>query len=139
VPAESRRLVNCLRVRWALDEAGLPHRVKLPGPGANAHPDDRAWQPFGRVSAYHDSAVTLLETGAILLRIADLASLLAGVLRPPGARGPVAARPVLAACLAHCVARPAFARAGGADDGFRGGTGAGSMGREGLAFPALSP
>ena len=38
VPPFAQGLVRDLRVRWALEEAGLPYRVTLVGDGAGAIP-----------------------------------------------------------------------------------------------------
>lgn len=65
VPEAPRGLVRDLRVRWALEEAGLPYRVasvpfKERGSGHFAH------QPFGQVPWLEDGDLTLFESGAIL-------------------------------------------------------------------------
>lgn len=72
VPPFAQGLVRDLRVRWALEEAGLPYKVKLIalGPEQGA-PEYRALQPFGQVPAYRDEGLTLFESGAIVLHIAE--------------------------------------------------------------------
>ena len=72
VPPFAQGLVRDLRVRWALEEAGLPYKVKLIalGPEQGA-PEYRALQPFGQVPAYRDEELTLFESGAIVLHIAE--------------------------------------------------------------------
>jgi glutathione S-transferase len=70
VPPAIQGLVRDLRVRWALEEAGLRYDVKLydlPDIKTNAY---RALQPFGQVPALQDHDLTLFESGAILLHIA---------------------------------------------------------------------
>jgi glutathione S-transferase len=71
VPPPARGLVRDLRVRWALEEAGLPYRVKLIGPEDQAGADYRAWQPFGQVPAYEQDGLELFESGAIVLHVAE--------------------------------------------------------------------
>ncbi len=71
VPPPARGLVRDLRVRWALEEAGLPYRVKLIGPEDQASADYRAWQPFGQVPAYEQDGHELFESGAIVLHVAE--------------------------------------------------------------------
>jgi len=71
VPAFAQGLVRDLRVRWALEEAGRPYRVRLIGPEDQESPEYRALQPFGQVPAIEDSGVRLFESGAIVLHIAE--------------------------------------------------------------------
>jgi len=70
VPPFARGLVRELRVRWALEEAGLAYEQKLIGPEDQASADYRQWQPFGQVPAYEEDGLKLFESGAILLHIA---------------------------------------------------------------------
>lgn len=74
VPPFAQGLVRDLRVRWALEEAGLPYQQKLLGPGENNTPEHRALQPFGQVPVYQEGDLTLFESGAILLHIAHKSS-----------------------------------------------------------------
>jgi glutathione S-transferase len=69
VPDFARGLVRDLRVRWALEEAGLPYRAKLIGPEDQASADYRGWQPFGQVPAFEEDGLSLFESGAIVLHI----------------------------------------------------------------------
>lgn len=69
VPDFARGLVRDLRVRWALEEAGLEYRVKLITHEEKLSPAYRAQQPFSQVPAYHDDDVQLFESGAIVLHI----------------------------------------------------------------------
>ena len=71
VPPFARGLVRDLRVRWALEEAGLRYEVKLLGDGEKDGAEYRAWQPFGQVPAYEENGLKLFESGAIVLRIAE--------------------------------------------------------------------
>jgi glutathione S-transferase len=69
VPDFARGLVRDLRVRWALEEAGLPYREKLIGPDDQASADYRCWQPFGQVPAFEEDGLSLFESGAIVLHV----------------------------------------------------------------------
>jgi glutathione S-transferase len=73
VPPAVQGLVRDLRVRWALEEIGLPYRTTLLGIGEGAMPPTayRALQPFGQVPAIRDGKLTLFESGAIVLYIAE--------------------------------------------------------------------
>ena len=70
VPPFAQGLVRDLRIRWALEEAGLAYEVQLMDP-RNKPADYRAWQPFGQVPAYEEDGLRLSESGAILLHIAE--------------------------------------------------------------------
>jgi glutathione S-transferase len=70
VPPFVRGLVRDLRVRWALEEAGLPYRDRLIGREDLATPGYRALQPFGQVPAIEEDGFKLFESGAIVLHIA---------------------------------------------------------------------
>jgi glutathione S-transferase len=69
VPDFARGLVRDLRVRWALEEAGLEYRVKLITHEEKLTPSYRVLQPFSQVPAYQDDDVQLFESGAIVLHI----------------------------------------------------------------------
>ncbi|WP_114952377.1 glutathione S-transferase family protein [Sphingosinicella terrae] len=69
VPPFAAGLVRDLRVRWALEEAGLPYQARLLGQGEQDSPHHRAVQPFGQVPVYEEGDLTLFESGAILLHI----------------------------------------------------------------------
>lgn len=70
VPPPPRGYVRDLRVRWALEEAGLPYRVASV-PFKDRGADHFAHQPFGQVPWLTDGDATIFETGAILLHIAE--------------------------------------------------------------------
>jgi glutathione S-transferase len=76
VPPFAQGLVRDLRVRWALEEAGLPYEVRLYQLGENKAPEHRALQPFGQVPAYEEDGLRLFESGAIVLHIARRAPVL---------------------------------------------------------------
>lgn len=77
VPEFAQGYVRDLRIRWALEEAGLPYEVVLIDPQIQASPTYRAWQPFGQVPAYRDDDVEMFESGAIVLHIAEKSEALA--------------------------------------------------------------
>lgn len=70
VPPFARGLVRDLRIRWALEEAGLPYRSRPLSPDERKLKDYRAMQPFGQVPVYEEDGLVLFESGAILLHIA---------------------------------------------------------------------
>ena len=71
VPPFAQGSVRDLRVRWALEEAGLGYDDHLVGPEDQPTAEYRALQPFGQVPAYRDGRVTMFESGAIVLHIAQ--------------------------------------------------------------------
>ncbi|HMA14556.1 MAG TPA: glutathione S-transferase family protein [Kiloniellaceae bacterium] len=71
VPDFAKGQVRDLRVRWALEEAGLDYRQRLldaMNPRPEAYFQE---QPFGQVPAYRDDKVQLFESGAIVLHIGE--------------------------------------------------------------------
>jgi len=71
VPPFAQGAVRDFRVRWALEEAGIPYEVRLLRQGDQKSADYRALQPFGQVPSFEDGDVTLFESGAIVLHIAE--------------------------------------------------------------------
>jgi glutathione S-transferase len=71
VPPFARGLVRDLRVRWALEEAGIPYQERLIGPEDQASAGYRALQPFGQVPAIETGDLKLFESGAIVMHIAE--------------------------------------------------------------------
>ena len=71
VPPFAQGQVRDLRVRWALEEAGLPYRTRLLEPGDQDKPDYRAMQPFGQVPIFEEDGRVLFETGAIVLHVGE--------------------------------------------------------------------
>jgi glutathione S-transferase len=70
VPESPRGYVRDLRVRWALEEAGLPYRVEsVPFRARNA--EHFAHQPFGQVPWLTDGDLSIFESGAILLHLGE--------------------------------------------------------------------
>ena len=69
VPEFAQGVVRDLRVRWALEEAGLDYRVRLLG-------QDRPLeylreQPFDQVPCFNDGKVHIFETGAIVQYVGE--------------------------------------------------------------------
>ena len=82
VPVMPRGYVRDLRVRWALEEAGLPYRVaSVPFGTRNA--EHFAHQPVGQVPWLTDGDISIFESGAILLHLGNRS----GVLMPADPRG----------------------------------------------------
>src|SRR6185369_845366 len=65
-----RGFVRDLRVRWALEDAKLPYRVKSV-PFADRKPEHFAHQPFGQVPWLEDGDISIFESGAILLHLGE--------------------------------------------------------------------
>lgn len=72
VPDFAAPLMRAFRVRWALEEAGLPYRVRTVTLGAEQRsPEHLARQPFGQAPAIEEDGLVLFESGAIALHIAE--------------------------------------------------------------------
>ena len=71
VPPMVQGIVRDLRVRWALEEAGLPYQVRLIGPAEQQSEEYRQLQPFGQVPSYEEDGLVLFESGAIVMHIAE--------------------------------------------------------------------
>lgn len=76
VPPFAQGLVRDLRVRWALEEAGLPYEVRLIGREDQGSKDYRAKQPFGQVPVFQEGGLTLFESGAIVHHVAGRSEVL---------------------------------------------------------------
>jgi glutathione S-transferase len=78
VPDFAQGQVRDLRVRWALEEAGIPYTVTLVGdvPGAMPREDYRRVQPFGQIPTIEDGDLRLFESGAIVLHVAERSEVL---------------------------------------------------------------
>lgn len=86
VPEFAQGFVRDLRPRWACEEAGIPYRERL----ANVS-DKPDWltegQPWSQVPILRDGEVTVFESGATLLYLAEKSETL--MPRDPKARGEV--------------------------------------------------
>jgi glutathione S-transferase len=71
VPELPRGHVRDIRVRWALEEAGLPYRVNSV-PFRNRGAGHFAHQPFGQVPWLTDGDISIFESGAILLHLGEM-------------------------------------------------------------------
>src|SRR3954469_16884702 len=76
VPPFAQGLVRDFRARWALEEIGLPYRVNLIAHPDRLSPDHMAKQPFAQIPVYEEGGLTLFESGAILLHIAEKSDVL---------------------------------------------------------------
>jgi glutathione S-transferase len=84
VPDFARGQVRDLRVRWALEEAGLPYRTRLLEQGDQDSSEYRVLQPFGQVPIFEEDGFVLFESGAIVLHIGERSEAL--LPNDPGAR-----------------------------------------------------
>jgi glutathione S-transferase len=64
-------LARDTRVRWALEEAGLPYEVRLVSFRAMKEAAHLALNPFGQIPTYEEGDLALFETGAIVLHLAE--------------------------------------------------------------------
>jgi glutathione S-transferase len=71
VPERARGQVRDLRVRWALEEAGVPYETRLLEQGDQDKAEYRALQPFGQVPIMEEDGLVLFESGAIVLHIGE--------------------------------------------------------------------
>jgi glutathione S-transferase len=76
-------LVRDLRVRWALEEAGVPYEMRLVGPDDQKTERYRKLQPFGQIPVYEEDGLEIFESGAIVQHIAERSE----ALMPPDAQG----------------------------------------------------
>jgi glutathione S-transferase len=70
-PDGGKGLARDTRVRWALEEAGLPYDVRLVSFHAMKEPAHLALHPFGQIPTYEEGDLALFETGAIVFHIAE--------------------------------------------------------------------
>ena len=75
VPEGPRGFVRDLRLRWACEEAGLPYAVRTVA-FEGRETNHLAEQPFGQVPFLQDGEVTLFESGAGLLHLAEKSEVL---------------------------------------------------------------
>jgi len=72
VPPAAQGFVRDLRVRWALEEAGLPYEERLITLGDEQKSERyRKLQPFGQVPALETEGLAIFESGAIVMHIAE--------------------------------------------------------------------
>ena len=70
VPEMPRGYVRDIRVRWALEEAGLPYRVESVS-FRERNAAHFSHQPFGQVPWLTDGEISIFESGAILLHLGE--------------------------------------------------------------------
>jgi glutathione S-transferase len=70
VPELPRGFVRDIRVRWALEEAALPYRVESVS-FRDRNTAHFSHQPFGQVPWLTDGDISIFESGAILLHLAE--------------------------------------------------------------------
>jgi glutathione S-transferase len=95
VPPPVQGLVRDLRVRWALEEAGIPYEESLIGQDDLSTPAHRRIQPFGQVPAIEMDGLELFESGSIVLEIGEKSE----ALLPKDAKGRARARTWVFAAL----------------------------------------
>lgn len=71
VPPFVQGLVRDLRVRWALEEAGIAYEEHLIDQTDQRSASYRRRQPFGQVPAFEEDGLVLFESGAIVLHLAE--------------------------------------------------------------------
>lgn len=70
VPETPRGFVRDIRVRWAMEEAGLLYRINSV-PFRDRGAEHFSHQPFGQVPWLTDGEISIFESGAILLHLAE--------------------------------------------------------------------
>jgi glutathione S-transferase len=75
-PDGGRGLARDMAVRWALAEAGLDWTLRPLSFTDLKTPEHKARQPFGQIPSYEADGLTLFESGAIVLHIAETHGLL---------------------------------------------------------------
>ena len=70
-PDQGAGLARDMRVRWALEEVGQPYQVRLVSFAQMRAPAHLALHPFGQIPTYEEGTLTLFESGAIVLHIAE--------------------------------------------------------------------
>ena len=70
-PDEGQGQARDTRVRWALEELGLPYDVATVSFEEMRHPTYKARQPFGQIPLYEEGDLVLFESGAIVLHLAQ--------------------------------------------------------------------
>lgn len=70
-PDEGQGLARDMRVRWALEEVGLPYDVRLLSMEQLKEPEHRAINPFGSIPTYEEGDLAIFESGAIVLHVAE--------------------------------------------------------------------
>ncbi|GAA0904838.1 glutathione S-transferase family protein [Rothia nasimurium] len=69
-PDGGKGLARDTRVRWALEELGLPYEVRFVSFKTMKEPAHLARHPFGQIPTFEEGELVLFETGSILLHLA---------------------------------------------------------------------
>jgi glutathione S-transferase len=70
-PDGGKGLARDTRVRWALEEVGVPYEVRPVSFRALKEPAHLVLNPFGQIPTYEEGSLALFETGSIILHIAE--------------------------------------------------------------------
>ncbi|WP_421937936.1 glutathione S-transferase family protein [Phenylobacterium sp.] len=70
-PDRGRGLARDMGVRWAFEEVGQPYDVRLVTFAEMKGPAHLALHPFGQIPTYESDGLSLFESGAIVLHIAQ--------------------------------------------------------------------
>ncbi|MCR1804287.1 glutathione S-transferase family protein [Stenotrophomonas geniculata] len=70
-PDRGQGLARDMRVRWALEELGVPYDVQLLSFAELKQPVYLARNPFGQIPTWQDGGQVLFESGAIVLHLAE--------------------------------------------------------------------
>ena len=71
VPPRAQGFVRDLWVRWTLEELEIPYTVRLIDHEEKQTEAYKKLQPFGQVPVLNDGPITLFESGAIILYLAE--------------------------------------------------------------------
>lgn len=69
-PDGGKGLARDTRVRWALEELGLPYEVRFVSFKTMKEPAHLAHHPFGQIPTFEEGELVLFETGSIILHLA---------------------------------------------------------------------
>ena len=70
-PDGGKGLARDMRVRWALEEVGVPYEVRLVSFREMKEPAHLALHPFGQIPTYQEGELVLFESGAIVFQVAQ--------------------------------------------------------------------
>ncbi|HVQ15322.1 MAG TPA: glutathione S-transferase N-terminal domain-containing protein, partial [Vicinamibacterales bacterium] len=70
-PDRGRGLARDMRVRWAFEEVGQPYDVRLVSFKTMKESAHRQRNPFGQIPTYEEGDLTLFESAAIILHMAQ--------------------------------------------------------------------
>jgi glutathione S-transferase len=70
-PDRGQGMARDMPVRWAFEEVGQPYEVRLVSFAEMKQPTHLARQPFGQIPTYEEDDLTLFESAAIIMHIAE--------------------------------------------------------------------